>query len=84
LDAIGAKVRELRMMAGDRGASLDVALAYPDRSISSPSVDVERHRELLGSLAEIGVTWVVVVGATADRSASLDFLAEFGASYINP
>jgi hypothetical protein len=50
----------------------------------SPTVDVERHRELLGTLAGLGVTWVIVVGATSSRSASLDFLATFGAHYIKP
>jgi alkanesulfonate monooxygenase SsuD/methylene tetrahydromethanopterin reductase-like flavin-dependent oxidoreductase (luciferase family) len=80
---LGPAIAELRAAAGERGESLDVALAYTDRSIANRDSDIERHRDAFGRLAAAGVTWVVIPGATTSREASLDFLARFGATFID-
>lgn len=79
---LGPAIAELRAAAGERGDSVDVAVAYTDRSIAAPDGDVERHREAFERLAAAGVTWVVIPGATTSREASLEFLARFGATFI--
>jgi probable F420-dependent oxidoreductase len=81
---LGPLITELRETAGERGESLDVALAYTDRSVASRDRDVERHRDAFGRLEAAGVTWVVIPGATRSREDSLEFLASFGAAYLAP
>src|SRR4051794_23988686 len=85
LHEIGAKIGEMRDMAGDRAAGIDVALAYVDRSIADPRADVERHREFLGRAEEIGVSWIIVEGPpSSSLSATTDFVDAFAATYITP
>jgi probable F420-dependent oxidoreductase len=81
---LGPAIAELRAAAGDRGDTLDVAVAYTDRSIARDDSDLEKHREAFGRLEAAGVTWVVIPGATTSREASLEFLARFGAEFITP
>jgi probable F420-dependent oxidoreductase len=81
LDDVASKIRELRDMAGERGDSLDVSLAYADASILSPQVDTERHREALGALGDIGATWVLISGPTGSSEASLEFIEAFPKLY---
>lgn len=78
---LAAKIAEVKAMAGDRAAGLDFALAYTDATIAEPTVDVERHRDALGRLADAGATWIIVSGATTDPTATVDFLAAFGEAY---
>jgi probable F420-dependent oxidoreductase len=80
-DDLATKIAEVKAMAGDRADGLDVAVAYTDAEIAEPAVDVERHREAFGRLAEAGATWIIVPGATHETSATLDFLDAFGGSY---
>jgi probable F420-dependent oxidoreductase len=75
-------IAELRAAAGDRGKSLDVLVAYTDRSILEPGSDLERHRETFAQLETTGVTWVAIPGATTSRPDSLEFLDRFGAACI--
>ncbi|WP_262320578.1 LLM class F420-dependent oxidoreductase [Acidiferrimicrobium sp. IK] len=81
IEEIGSKIKELRDMAGERGDALDVALPYTDTTIASPGTDVERHKDSLGRLADIGVTWVVVSGPVGSPARSREFLESFGANY---
>ena len=81
VDDIAAKIAELRGLAGDRADQLEIALAYTDTSIASPTHDVERHREKLGRIAEIGVSWVVIPGPVGPPSSSQEFLESFAETY---
>ena len=58
LDDIAAAVRDLKAMAGARTDDIDVMVLYTDESILKPDVDVERHRDALGRMADAGATWV--------------------------
>jgi probable F420-dependent oxidoreductase len=78
LDDLASKIGEVKDLAGDRAVGLDFAIAYTDPTVVDPTVDVERHRDAFGALEEAGATWIIVSGATAEASATLDFLAAFG------
>jgi probable F420-dependent oxidoreductase len=82
LDDIAAAVRELRDLAGERADEIDVMVLYSDDSILRPGVDVERHRDTLGRLAELGSTWVSFAWDFSAQSETLDFIAEFGSTYL--
>lgn len=79
---IAAKVADLRDLAGERGATLDVAPSYADTTIADPTKDVERHREAFGALEAAGATWIIVSGATRSAGETRDFLEAFGSTYI--
>ena len=82
VEELAAQIRDLREQAGERGSDLDIAVAYTDATIASPDVDVERHRDALGRLAEIGATWLIVPGPGGIPPATFEFIDAFGATYI--
>jgi probable F420-dependent oxidoreductase len=82
LDDIAAAIRELRDMAGDRADEIDVMVLYTDDSILDTSKDVERHREALGRIREIGATWVSFAWDFSTQAETLDFVEGFGATYL--
>jgi probable F420-dependent oxidoreductase len=82
LDDLGAKIGELRDMAGDRADQIQVAMAYTDPSIASPEKDVERHREAMGKMAEMGIAWSIVSAPAGTPPATTDWIDAFGATYI--
>jgi hypothetical protein len=82
LDDLGAKIRELRDMAGDRAGQIQVASAYTDPSIASPEKNVERHRETMGKMAELGVDSAIVSAPAGLPPATTDWIDAFGATYI--
>jgi probable F420-dependent oxidoreductase len=82
LDDVGAKIGELRDMAGDRADQIQVALAYADPSIATPEKDIERHRDTLGKIAELGVAWAIVSAPAGTPPATTDWIDAFGATYI--
>jgi probable F420-dependent oxidoreductase len=82
LDEIGTAIAELKELAGDRAEQLDMMVMYTDSSILQPGVDVERHRDQLGRLAEIGATWVSFVFEFATESETLAFIEGFGEHYL--
>lgn len=79
LDDIGAAIREVKEMAGDRASELDFLVLYTDPSILEPGKDVERHRDAFGRIAEIGATWLSFAwdfGTQAETLAWVDGFAE--------
>jgi probable F420-dependent oxidoreductase len=82
LDDIGVAIRELRDMAGDRADEIDVMVLYTDDSILDTGADVERHRDMLGRIAEIGATWVSFAWDFSTQAETLDFVEGFGATYL--
>jgi probable F420-dependent oxidoreductase len=78
---IAAKVAELRDLAGERSASLDVAASYSDRTIADPTNDVERHRDAFGALEEAGASWIILAGPSRSAAETHDFLEAFGSTY---
>jgi probable F420-dependent oxidoreductase len=83
LDDIAAAIRELREMAGERADEIDVMVLYTDQSILDTDKDVERHRDALGQIAEIGATWVSFAWDFSTQSETLDFVEGFGSTYLS-
>jgi hypothetical protein len=81
-DDIVERLQTLRTLAGERFADLDIVIAYTDDSIHDLARDVERHRDTLGRLAEIGATWIVVGGPHGPHPENLDFLRGFAETYF--
>ncbi len=81
LDDIAAKIGELRAMAGERGDQLDISMAYTDPTITETGRDVERHRDALGELEKIGVTWLIVPGPVGSLGRSQEFISAFSETY---
>jgi probable F420-dependent oxidoreductase len=80
---LATHVRELRDLAGERAALLDVVAVYTDPTLAAaPTSDSERHRDAFGALAAAGATWVVVLGRGGEPAASVDLLDAIGETYI--
>ena len=85
VEDLGRRIRALRDDAGDRAEGIDVAVAYTDPTIARPDVDVERHREALGRLEEIGATWIVLPGPPSSRyPETAELVDSFAQNYIAP
>jgi probable F420-dependent oxidoreductase len=82
LDDIAQAVRELKELAGERSAELDVMVLYTDDSILRTDSDVERHRDALGRIAEIGATWVSFAWDFSTQAETLAFVDGFAATYL--
>jgi len=74
------EVRDAAAAAG-RTDTIDVQYSYPDRSIASPTIEPDRHREALAEIEKAGVTAVVLSSPTATPAATLEFLEAFGETY---
>jgi probable F420-dependent oxidoreductase len=82
LDQIGAAIAEVKELAGERADQLDMMVMYTDPTILQPGVDVERHRDQLGRLAEAGATWVSLVWEFASEQETLAFIEGLGEHYL--
>jgi len=81
LEDVAAKILEVRDLAGARADQLDFCLAYNDKSVHSPDLDTERHRDALGTMERVGATWVLVAGPIGSPEASLEFIKSFPALF---
>ena len=75
-------IRDLKELAGERADEIDVMVLYTDESICRPDVDVERHRDALGQLAEIGATWVSFAFTFPSQERTHDFIEGFAENYL--
>ena len=82
VDDIAEKLATLKELAGDRFDQLDITVAYTDRSVYDLTADVERHREALESIRELGTTWVIVPGPSGPAPQASEFLQGFAEMYI--
>ncbi len=81
LGSIADRLELLRDLAGDRYASIDVAVPYVCRD-DDPTGGVEQRRDHLGRLAELGVTWIIVAPPWAAYPAALDYIDGFAAAHF--
>jgi probable F420-dependent oxidoreductase len=84
LDDIAAAVRDIKEMAGDRADQIDVMVLYTDDSILNTAVDVERHRDMFGRIAEAGATWVSFAWDFSTQAETLEFVDGFAAAHLGP
>ncbi|WP_280437451.1 LLM class F420-dependent oxidoreductase [Nocardia carnea] len=87
---LSRKIAEIRGSAADAGRSdhIDLVYSYSHTGLTGPGAEPGPHREAFGELARAGVDWIVIstragVHDTLDPGITLDFLAEFGATYID-
>lgn len=81
LGSIADRLELLRDLAGDRYASIDVAVPYGGRD-DDPTGGVEQRRDHFGRLAELGVTWIIVAPPWAAYPAALDYIDGFAAAHF--
>jgi probable F420-dependent oxidoreductase len=81
INGIAQRLKVLADLAGDRFRELDLAIAYTDRSVFELT-DLERHRDALGAIADLGATWVIVPGPASAHPRPKDFIQGFGEELI--
>jgi len=84
VEDLGRRIRALRMEAGDRADGIDIAVAYTDPTIARPDEDVERHREAMGRIIEIGATWIVLPAPPGVYPETAELMESFAQNYIAP
>jgi hypothetical protein len=84
LAQLAGMIAELRpaTAAAGRPDGIDVLYSYQDPSLAAPAAEADRHREALAGIERAGVTCVLVSSRTRTTAATLDFLAEFGETYL--
>ena len=82
IDDLVERLDMLKELAGDRFDELDITIAYTDQSMYDLSRDVERHRDAIGQLGEIGATWVTVPGPSGAHPLAQEFIEGFGSTYL--
>jgi alkanesulfonate monooxygenase SsuD/methylene tetrahydromethanopterin reductase-like flavin-dependent oxidoreductase (luciferase family) len=78
------QISRLRADAGERGAALDVAVAYTDPSLHDAGADFGKHRAAIEELARAGATWVIVPGRGGSRNESVASLQRLGKEVARP
>ena len=63
-------------------SDIDVMVLYTDQSICDTGVDVERHRDALGRIADIGATWVSFAWDFSTQTETLGFVEGFAQTYL--
>jgi probable F420-dependent oxidoreductase len=81
-DDLVERLNMLKELAGDRFESLDIAVAYTDRSVYDLTTDVERHKDELARLEEMGTSWIVVPGPQGKHPEAAEFVEAFAATYF--
>ena len=76
-----AEVRDNAAAAG-RTESIDFLSGYPDRSMTDPAADADRHRQTIDDIEKIGVTWLSVSSDTRTADATYQFLDAFGSTFL--
>ncbi len=81
-DDLSARLAMLKELAGERFDTLDISVAYTDASVYDLGTDVERHRDELGQIAELGATWINVPGPTGVPPVAHEFIQGFAETYF--
>ena len=81
---LAGDIAELRASAERSGRTdpIDVVYSYHDESLARPTDEPDRNRAAFAELDKAGITWIVVSARTRERTATLDFIESFGATYL--
>jgi probable F420-dependent oxidoreductase len=82
VEDLARRIGALRADAGERADGIDVAVAYTDPTIAWPDENVERHRDALGRLTEIGATWIILPPPPGVYPETSDLMESFAQNYI--
>ncbi|WP_216894885.1 LLM class F420-dependent oxidoreductase [Nocardia alni] len=82
---LAAKIAEIRSAAVQAGRAdhIDLTYSYSDPALADPAAEADRHREAFAELNKAGVDWILVSCRSGDAAATFEFLAAFGATYLN-
>jgi probable F420-dependent oxidoreductase len=83
LAELGDMIAEVKDLAGDRAGELDFCMSYSGDGLQHPTKDVERHRDAIGELAAIGVTWANVGSGPMAASELVEWVHAFGETYCS-
>ncbi len=78
---LGDMIAEVKDLAGERAGELDFSMSYTGDGMEQPTKDVERHREAIGELEAVGVTWVNVGSGPMAPAELLEWVQAFGETY---
>jgi probable F420-dependent oxidoreductase len=83
-DALAAMIADVQRDAAAAGRGpVDINWTSLDAGLrTDPTQDADRHREAFAAYERMGVTSIVVSTKSRETSATLDFLAAFGATYL--
>ena len=77
VDDLVTRLDMLKQLAGDRFEELDIAVSYHEQGMFELPRDVERHRDAIGRLTEIGATAIIVSGPTDAHPRATEFAQAF-------
>lgn len=83
---LALKIRELKLLAGDRAHDIDVAVSYGDPTLVDVTRHRERHRDAFGELEAAGVTWLIITpepdAVAASAAKTIEFIDGFGSAFL--
>jgi probable F420-dependent oxidoreductase len=82
IDDLLDRLAYARTVAEEHGRSWDLDVCYSAGSLGDATISVEERRDLVGRLAEAGVTWLPISIPGDARSQVLDGIAAFAAELI--
>jgi probable F420-dependent oxidoreductase len=82
VDDLAARIGVARDLAAELGRTAPLEICYSAGGLGDPATSVDERRELIGRLAESGVTWLPVSIPGADRAALADGLQAFADAFI--
>lgn len=82
IDSLAGRIAELRSIAGERFASLQILVTYPDHSVVRIGHEIERHRDTIGRLAEAGITWLNLTGPSSSIAQTDETVRYLAATYF--
>lgn len=82
IDDLVSRIGIARDLAAEVGRTAPLEICYSAGGLADPSMSMEERRELIGELAEAGVTWLPVVVPGTSRAEVSDGLDAFAAAFI--
>jgi probable F420-dependent oxidoreductase len=82
VDDLVDRIAVARRLADDVGRTEPFDICYSAGRLADPAVSLEERRDLVGRLADAGVTWLPVSIPGEDRRAVRDGLEQFAADFI--
>lgn len=81
-DDLAVRIGKAMAMADEVGRTAPLDICYSAGNLGDPSLSVEQRREMIGSLADLGVTWLTVTLPAATRAELLAATAAFADTFI--
>jgi probable F420-dependent oxidoreductase len=83
-EALRERLAVLERFAADRSDRLELIFSYSDPGMARFEDDVERHREGMAELAELGADWLIVSPPWSPAPGPVEWLEAFASTFIRP